>query len=109
MDGNERSEYFELDRWMWAHEDEKCKTLSDRCLALRDARILSEDVGTWHQPGEHTVLDMNNCRNIAILPCTQNRDKQQIGQLFWLASTLGKSRSMVLCKTRQQVQRYPKR
>lgn len=58
-------EYFELDRWLWAHDEENFKTLSDRCLALRDARILSEDVGTPHQPGDHTVSDINHCRNIA--------------------------------------------
>lgn len=65
IDGNKRLEYFELDRWLCSHDAESCKTLSDRCLALRDARILSEDVGTWHQPGEHKVYDTNRCRNVA--------------------------------------------
>ena len=48
-----------------AHSDDNYIRLNDRCIALRDTRILSEDVRTWQRVGARTVYDVNNCRNVA--------------------------------------------
>ena len=73
--GQDSLEHFKLDRWIWANQNEQSQTLSDRCLALRNARIMSEDVGTWHRTGEQTVYDTNRCRNVARHMLPRQRSK----------------------------------